>query len=285
MRIVRTRSQAWENGRDVIAAMEPAWRANLGPADRLDDTYGKHSQITLYRDARTTQRGDLVRLDPGYADLTDAYHGTVEECLFLTGDCTLSGEGTFHGGDYFWRPPGFIHAATSQEGFTALLMVEGESAAEASGPASRVIMPGELAGTNALHDDLEQAVGPRGWVRLSTRFLPWVPGPAWARDEGGLAGFGTEQVQVKVLSRNAVHGGQSILLRLLPGYAQAFAGSHAAGIGAFVLSGSLRAGPEVIEEYSWVSAGPGEVHEPWSSPAGATLFCKIPGFLDFRPAP
>lgn len=281
MNIVRTRQEPWENGRDVIAGMEPAWRENLGPAEGLDACYAKYNQKPLVRHPATTYRGDLVHLEAGYADLTDAYHDSVEECFYLTGDNTLSGEGSFVGGDYFWRPPGFIHAATSEQGFTALLFVEGESEAEASGRASRVIRPTELAGTNDLHDDLERAVGPRGWVRARTGYLPWLPGPAWATAEGDLSHFDLEHVEVKVLSRNAVSGGQSILLRLAPGYAQRTAGRHTKEIGCFVLSGELTMGDEVLDDYCWLSLDPGEVHAPWSSPAGATLFCKVPGFLDF----
>lgn len=281
MDIVRTDDMPWENGLDVIASMEPAWRDNLGPAEKLADCYAKYNQKRLVSHPDTSYRGDLVYLEAGYTDLTDAYHDSVEECLYLTGDCTLSGEGDFAGGDYFWRPPGFIHAATSKEGFTALLFVEGENPKEGSGRASRVIRPSELAGTNGIHDDLERAVGPRGRVRVRTRDLPWIAGSVWGRYQGELAGFGLDKVEVKVLSHNAASGGQTILLRLAPGYAQHGSGRHTEEFGCFVISGGLRIGDEVVGANTWVSTGPGEAHPAWSSPDGATLFCKIPGSLDF----
>ena len=78
--VVRTRQAGWENGRAVIARMEPAWRESLGPADTLDEAYAKYNQKALVVDPETSFRGDLVRIDAGYADLTDAYHDSVEEC-------------------------------------------------------------------------------------------------------------------------------------------------------------------------------------------------------------
>ena len=70
----------------------------------------------------------------------------MEEALFLGGDATLSAEGDFQAGDYFWRPPGWVHAARSGQGFECVLMMEGETPAEGSGRVSRVIRPDEDAG-------------------------------------------------------------------------------------------------------------------------------------------
>ena len=84
----------------------------------------------LFSDPATTKRGERIHLTPGYTDLTPSYHDSVEECLFLEGGCFLHGEGQFKKGDYFWRPPGWVHWAESKNGFDALLFQEGVSEAE-----------------------------------------------------------------------------------------------------------------------------------------------------------
>lgn len=279
--VVRTKQMEWQNGLDVIATMEPAWRDNLGPAELVNACYAGFNQKQLTIDPVTTARGDLQRLDPGYADLTDAYHDSVEEAFFLAGDCTLSGDQVYYAGDYFWRPPGFIHAASTVEGFDVLIFVEGENEREESHAASRVIRPTELAGTNGITADLEKAVGPRGWVRVRSQDLPWLDGHLYAKHQGDLSGFDLDHLEVKVLSHNHKKGGQSVLMRLAPGHRQTFAGHHSEKFVAFVVTGSVNVGDEVIEDYSWLELPAGEDHPALSSPDGATLFVKISGFLDF----
>ena len=102
---VDTNAVAWENGLSVVRAMAPEFRANLGPEDQVEQLYVKYNQKTLHIDVPTSRRIDLIRIDAGYRDLTNAYHDSVEECLVLEGELDLDGEGHFEAGDYFWRPP------------------------------------------------------------------------------------------------------------------------------------------------------------------------------------
>jgi hypothetical protein len=282
--LVDTASMSWENGLEVVGKMTPEFGANLGPADQVAEAYVKYNQKTLRIDPATTARADLIHLDPGYADLTDAYHDSVEEAYFIDGDCRLTGEGDFYGGYYFWRPPGWVHSASSKEGFDALLLLEGDSPAEGSGPTSRRIRPGEEAGTNALHEDREKAVGPRGWVRrLDTSLLAWQPGTSFARSEGPLVGADMEHAAFKVLSKNVMTGGQSLLVRLDPGYRQAGPGRHSADLQFFVLSGSLAVGEEQLGQGAYLFSPGGSVEPAMASEEGARLFVKVGGWLDFEP--
>jgi hypothetical protein len=279
--IVRTDALPWQNGLDVVGAMTPAFRENLGPSHLLEQTYAKYNQKTLTKDTATTYRGDLVYLEAGYADLTNAYHDSVEECFFLSGDCTLTGEQLFTGGDYFWRPPGFIHAASTVGGFVGLLFLEGESEREASGPASRVIRPVELAGTQGLRDDPDTAVGPRGWVRVRSRDLPWLQGRVYERLQGSdLSELDLARLSVRLLSSNPTSGGHSALFRLDPGYRQPLMIRHTERMGCFVVSGSIDIGAQHLSANSWVQFAPGEAHEAFASLTGALLFVKVAGFLD-----
>lgn len=188
----------WINGLQVLETMEPAFRDNLGPAEGVHDLMSKYNIRVLHQDQTTTRRIDHVQADAGYRDLTCAAHDSVEECLVLSGSLTLDGEGSFGPGDYFWRPPGFVHCAHSEEGFEALLLMEGVSPSDGSGPVSRLVHPHEIAGSNVISSDDEDAVGPRGWVlRQPIGLLPWgsVPPACWkeAADAG---------LQAKTLSRN-----------------------------------------------------------------------------------
>lgn len=280
---VDTNEMDWENGLDVISHMTEEFRENLGPKDKLEDVYVKYHQKTLRVDPETKRRIDYIWLEGGYRDLTNAYHDSVEECLVLTGSLWLDGEGEFTAGDYFWRPPGFVHAAGTTEGFTALLSLQGIDAAEASDPTSRRIRPDDEAGTNQKIRDPEAAVGPRGWVlRQPTALLPWVPGKAWARCQGQLDGFDVEHMDVKVLSENRISGGQSLLIRLHPGYRQSFAGSHQTAVEFFITEGSADLGDVAMPTGAYLYRAPGQVEEPLSSAGGATLFLKADGLLDWR---
>lgn len=282
-RVVRDASaMTWENGLAVLDAMVPEWRANLGPRERVDGLMARYNQKTLRLDPDTTRRLDLVRIEAGYEDLTNAYHDTVEECLVLEGSLHLDGEGDVVAGDYFWRPPGFVHAARTSEGFTALLGVQGDDPAEMSGPASRRVRPDEEAGTNAIHPgDDHRALGPRGWVRRQpTRLLPWVPGTVYARTQGAFDGMDLDRVAVRVLSHNPSTGGQTLLVRLGPGYRQAGPGAHTAATEVVVLSGTLDAGEDTVGAHGYVGVPGGTVQPPWSSPAGCELYVKVDGWWD-----
>lgn len=197
----------WVNGLDVYASMAPAFRENLGDPQRVEPLLAKYWQRNLLLEDSTGARIDHIRVDPGYEDLSNAYHDSVEECFVLSGAVTLEGEGAFAAGDYFWRPPGFVHKARSPGGFEALLMMQGVDAPERSGPVTRVIRPDEEAGTNALVPNLEVAIGPRGWVRCShSGLLPW--GSATA-----VIGADSD-AEMRLLSRNVMTGTVSALVRL-----------------------------------------------------------------------
>ncbi|GIW07336.1 MAG: hypothetical protein KatS3mg060_2141 [Dehalococcoidia bacterium] len=280
-RIVDTSTMAWQNGGEVIKAMAPEWRANLGPAEQVAETYAKYDQKTLRLDPATTRRLDLIRLAPGYRDLTYAYHDSVEECFCLGGSCWLGGEGTIHEWGYFWRPPGWVHTAATEEGFVALLGIQGEC--DESGPASRRVRPESEAGRCVTTDDPDAALGPRGFVKmLDSRLVPWQPGPVFARCEGPLDGFDLERVAFKVLSKNPWTGAQSLLLRLAPGYRQARPGRHTAGFEAFVITGSARLGETPLPAGSYFERTAGAEEPPLASEEGAILFAKADGWLDFR---
>lgn len=277
--ITRTSDMQWQNGLDVVAAMTPEFRDNLGPAEDIERLYVKYAQKTLRHDADTTRRFDLVRLEPGYRDLTNAYHDSVEECLMLSGEVALDGEGHFDTDGYFWRPPGWVHAAETHDGFTALLLLQGHDPDEGSDHTSRRIRPDSEAGTNPLRplsDPL--AVGPRGWVRTHTRFLPWLPGPVYARDQRTLDDADLDRLSVKVLSVNAFTGGQSILFRLDPGYEQRGPAVCDAEIELFVVSGDCALGDEALPAGSYVRVPPGTAAAPLTSREGATLFAKLTGW-------
>lgn len=283
---VDTGSAAWENGLDVVRAMAPGFREGLGPAGRVEDLYVMYNQKTLRIDPQSSRRIDLIRIDPGYRDLTNAYHDSVEECFVLEGAFSLDGEGDFRAGDYFWRPPGWVHAAETADGFTALLSLQGHDPAEGSGPTSRRIRPDEEAGSNALHPGGDaQAMGPRGWVRcLPTALLAWQPGPVWARAQGAFDGFDLEHLAVKVLSLNPWTGGQSLLVRLDPGYAQRGEGRQSVATECFVVEGACALGDEALPAGSYLYRPGGALEPPLTSPSGATVFLKADGWLDHLPA-
>lgn len=283
--VVPTNGMPWENGMDVINGMVPAFRENLGPSERLEEAYTRYRQKRLWSDPVTTRRIDLIHLDPEYSDLTDAYHNSVEECFVLDGSCALTGEGVIHRHDYFWRPPGFVHSASTLEGFEALLSLEGLSTGDASGPTSRVIRPGNEAGTNRLRDQLDDAIGPRGWVRhLETNLVAWQPGPAFARAENGrLDDLDLPRMSVKVLSKNPNTGAQSLLVRLSPMYRQTARGAYTSTQQFFLIDGSVEFDGQVLETKTFVHRPGGTSTGPMSCPDGAVLFLKSDGWLDYQP--
>lgn len=282
---VDTNAIEWEDGLDVVSAMAPDFQSNLGPLDLIEDLYVKYHQKTLRIDPTTTRRIDLIRLDAGYRDLTNAYHDSVEECLVLTGEFSLDGEGDFAAGDYFWRPPGFVHAAETSTGFTGLLGLQGLDPAEGSDYTSRRIRPDEEAGTNQLYDDAEVAVGPRGWVRnVDTRLLPWIPGPVYARGQGAFDGMDLQSMAVKVLSHNLWTGGQTLLVRLDPGYAQTGRGNYTADVEQYVVEGSCAIGEENHAAGAYLFRPAGAVEAPMTSHEGGTLYVKINAWWDRQKA-
>ena len=280
--IVDTESMEWENGLDVVNKMAPEFRDNLGAANEVTKMYVKYNQKTLLTDPETTRRGDLIRLDPGYSDVTHAYHDSVEECFILNGECYLLGEGPLLKGEYFWRPPGWVHSAKTEGGFVGLLFLEGMSERDGSGPVSRRIRPPEDLGSNPLYPNQEKAMGPRGWVRrLDTSLLPWQRGPVFARPEGTFDGYDLDNISFKILSKNPSTGAQSLLVRLDPGYCQEEPGLHSATQQFFVISGSLSIGDRRVGRGGYAYRRARSVQPPVTSVEGAVLFMKVDGWLDF----
>jgi quercetin dioxygenase-like cupin family protein len=285
IRIVDSSAMPWDNGLDVVRRMAPEWRANLGAADAVEDAYRRFNTKVLRQDADTGARVELAWCEPGYADITNAYHDTVEECYCLEGAVSLTGEASMRAGTYFWRPPGWVHQAVTPEGFKALLMCEGVSAGDASGPVTRRIRPASEAGTNVLEPDPDRAVGPRGFVHhVESRFLPWIPGGAYARGQDPLEGWDVEHAEFKVLSANPVTGAQSLLVRLAPGFAQAGRHRHAVAQQFFVLEGTLDWGGTALAQGTYVHWPAGTDAAPQNSPEGALLFMKVDGWLGYVPS-
>ncbi|MGB7542106.1 MAG: hypothetical protein WBM28_08840 [Burkholderiales bacterium] len=279
--IVDSEALVWENGLDYLRTLETAFRDNLGPADQIEENFAKYWQKNLFLDRETTRRLDLIRLEPGYRDLTHCCHDWVEEAFVVSGEVRIDGEAVFTADDYFWRPPGWIHHASSPLGVEIVLGFEGRS--NESGPVNRYVCRPEDAGTNMLiHADNERALGTRGRVRrIESRLLVWQPGPVFARGDGPLEGFDLERLAVRVLSRNPVTGQQTLLLRLDPGYRQTGPGSHCAWLQAFVLSGSLRLGATELRRGFFLHRPAGAVEGPLVSDEGAMLYVKLDGRLDY----
>ena len=282
--IVDSNALPWESGLDYLRTLEPAFRDNLGPADQVEENFAKYWQKNLYLDRDTTRRLDLVRLEPGYRDLTHCCHDSVEEAFILDGEARIDGEGVFTTADYFWRPPGWIHHAASPRGVEIILGFEGRS--NESGPVSRYVCAAEEAGGNMLIPaGDERALGTRGRVRkIESALLVWQPGLAFERTEGPLYGFDVEHVAVRALSRNPVSGQQTLLMRVDPGYRQSGSGSHSVWVQAFVLAGSIALGDQALATGCFMHRPAGAIEAPISSEGGALLYVKIDGRLDFIPA-
>ena len=277
-RVVRGGGITWTRGLDTVAGMPDGYGGNLGPEDRLADTYSRWEQKTLLDDPGTTRRIDLVRLLPGFADPGPAYHDSAEECLVLEGGCNIDGEGPVEAGDYFWRPPGWVHAARTRTGFLGLLCQEGVSEGDASGPATRRVRPAEDLGRNALFDDLETAVGPRGWIRrLPTPLMPWVPAAALAPNRGWMRVLDCPRLSVKVLSENRNTGALSLLARFEPGYRDPAARRLGRRLIGYVVSGEIEAGNAALGRGDLIHRPAESAPAALSSPAGAVLFMKVDG--------
>jgi hypothetical protein len=208
--VVDGASLPWVNGMDVYASMEPAFRENLGDPNRVEELFSKYWLKQLWIDD-SSRRIDHVRVDPGYIDLCEAYHDSVEEAYFLGGETLLTAEGRFEAGDYFWRPPGWVHMAAAPQGFETIIMMEGDDPTEGSGRVSRVVRGDDEAGHNPRPGD-DGGLGPRGYVRRAeSRFMPWR-----AHDDAA-TGLG-DGLTSKVLSLNEVTGARSVLVRLPDGW-------------------------------------------------------------------
>ncbi len=274
--VVDGRDVEWINGRDVFATMAPAFRDNLGDPARVDELLGRYWLRALWVDPESTRRIDHVRTNPGYEDLSEAYHGSVEEAFFLGGRAMLTAEGEMHPGDYFWRPPGWVHSAASAAGFECLLMMEGEEPGEGSGRVSRVVCADEDAGHNALlpadRSDEEGRIGPRGYVRrLETRFLP-----AGDHDDTStcLAGPGAPSLSSRVLSRNVRTGSASVLVTLPAGWVSAVPAVDRERF-LVVVAGSLEVDGRELTACSLVRMAAGDAGPDLSCERGADVLVKV----------
>ncbi|MCL3819606.1 hypothetical protein [Aeromicrobium wangtongii] len=267
--IVDATSVPWVNGADVYMSMEPAFRNNLGgPLERVEELLSRYSMRTLWIDPGTTRRIDHVRTDPGYVDLCEAYHDSVEECFFLSGSVELTAEGDFQAGDYFWRPPGWVHMARSPEGFEGILMMEGESPSDGSGRVSRVIRPDSDAGCNPIREG-EQSIGPRGYVRRAeARHM------VWRRHDDSVTALGSAELTSKVLSSNAVTAAASVLVAVPAGCSTQIAPSDRER---FLISttGTITVDGHDLEPCSLIHVPPGAAAPTLSTDDGAELLVKV----------
>ena len=262
----------WANGREVYESMEPAFRDNIAVDSdeaRILGLLEKYSIRTLWIDPVTTRRIDHLRAAPGYVDLSEAYHDSVEEALFLGGRVTLTAEGPMEAGDYFWRPPGWVHAARSDEGFEAILMMEGEADTEGSGRVSRVPRPDDRVGHHDRASSADDPIGPRGYVRRAeTRFM------VWRAHDDSVTALGGEGLLSKMLSSNATTDACSALVRLPAGWTS---GEETVPRERFlvVTSGSVRVGDTDLGVGSLLRTSAGTALPDTSSPDGAELLVKV----------
>lgn len=270
--VVDGRGVAWINGADAFATMTPAFRDNLGDPDRVAELLGKYWLRPLWTDPDTTRRIDHVRVDPGYQDLSEAYHGSVEEAYFLGGHAVLTAEGEMWPGDYFWRPPGWVHSAASPTGFECLLLMEGDDPDEGSGPVSRVVRPNQDAGSNPLDDTGYGRLGPRGYVRrLETRFLP-VAEHDDARSR--LIGPATPPLGSRLLSRNVRTGSETVLVTVPPGWTGSVPAANRDRF-LVVVGGALTVDGRELTPCSLVRIAAGGPGPELVSADGAEVFVKV----------
>ena len=276
--VVRGGQVAPVRGLDTVEGMPDGYAGNVGPDAELAATYSLWEQKTLLDDPETTRRIDLVRLLPGFSDPGPAYHDSVEECLVLEGGCEIDGEGEVSAGDYFWRPSGWVHAARAPTGFLGLLMQEGISAGDGSGPATRRVRPPTDLGTNVLFEDTEQAIGPRGWIRrLPSSLMPWVPATVLARGEDWMGNLDLASLSVKMLSRNWATGARSLLARFEAGYRDPRPHRLGRSLIGYVVSGELALDDVTLYRGDLVHVPDASSPVSLASSQGGILFMKLGG--------
>jgi hypothetical protein len=275
--IVDTTAHDWIKGAALLADMDPGFRANLGPSDEVNAVFECYLVKPLLREDGTGRRVDLCQFLPGYRDVTACFHDSAEEGFVMAGDLQLAWEGDFNAGDYFWRPPGWVHGAVGTEGgATALICFEGDRPSDGSGPNSRDIRPYDTAGSNGLFAETDEgAIGPRGRIpHRSSRWLPWQSGSVWpGLSDESRAAWSADNLSVRTLSLNVANGASSSIWKLAPGFAQEDAILVRDTLMLFVLEGTvtvdgLERGPGT---FVYVPAG-AELRPMTSS--GATLFVK-----------
>jgi mannose-6-phosphate isomerase-like protein (cupin superfamily) len=270
--VVDGASLPWIDGDAVYDSMEPEFRNNFGgDAEQVRALLAKYSMRSLWLDPESTRRIDHLRAAPGYSDLSEAYHDSVEEAYFLSGSATLSAEGYLQAGDYFWRPPGWVHAARSDEGFENILCMEGDVPSENSGRVSRVVRPDDEAGTQA-RDDAARAIGPRGYIRrLETRFEV-----ARRHDDSATAleSAPTGELTSQTLSVNAVTGAASMKVLLPLGWSSVVPATDRERF-LITVDGALEVDGTTLEECSLIHVPAGVAGPALVAKTPATLFVKV----------
>ena len=270
--VVDGESVEWINGAAAFATMAPAFRDNLGNPARVEELLSKYWLRPLWVDPVSTRRIDHVRTEPGYQDLSEAYHDSVEEALFLKGSVDLTAEGHLQAGDYFWRPPGWVHSAGSANGFECLLMMEGEDPAEGSERVSRVVRADDEAGRFARPGAAEAAVGPRGYVRrLETRFLP---DEELDDAQTRLLDDRAAPLRGRVLSRNASTRSASVLVSVPAGWVSAVPPVDRERF-LVVVDGALSVDGKEVTPCSLVRIAPGSAGPRLTSEEGCRLLVKV----------
>lgn len=269
MRILDGSDVAWTSGTEVIASMAPEWRENLGDPEVVDAAYRLYRQKNFLREP-TTRRFDVISCGPGYSDATAAYHDTVEESLIIAGTCILDGEGVFEAGDYFWRPPGWVHRSHSDVGFTALLSLEGSHAPEGSSGASRVVSGQETVGERA-DGHLGTDGGRDRVINLATgdverQPFDTVPLP-WSVESAGSS-------QVRVLSAHTGTGASTLILDLPDGTALQGRPLESLWTQAYVLSGALDLDGRRLADGGYLEVAAGETSCEVIAAGSVQLFVK-----------
>lgn len=270
MRVTAHDEIDWTIGMDVIASMAPDWRDNLGPRDVVDGAYRLYRQKNFVLEP-STRRLDIITCGPGYSDATAAFHDTVEESLILEGTCLIDGEGVFEAGDYFWRPPGWIHRSHTDVGFTALLSLEGVNPAEGSAGASRVVRGQELVG--ARDDSQLRTGGGRDRVvkvaiddvtpqAFDSVRLPWT-----AKADSGAC--------VRVLSSHRDTGAATMIVDLED--ATTVVGTSLPGfdVHVYVIAGSLAVGGRELPSGSYLEVAQKETPLDLNAVGQVRLFVKV----------
>ncbi|HET6154102.1 MAG TPA: hypothetical protein VFE15_14210 [Marmoricola sp.] len=259
----------WTNGTEAYENMAPAFRENLGgDDDARRQLLAKFWCKVLWVDPVTSRRIEHQRVDAGYLDLSEAYHDSVEEAYFRSGDCTLSAEGHKVGGDYFWRPPGWVHKAWSDGGFDTIICMEGEVASEESGRVSRVICADDHAGHQD-RDGVEGGIGPRGYVRqLESRYMNW------RSFDSAVVGLTAPELLGKTLSANADTGACTVLVQAPAGWSEV---APTVPRERFIVNtaGSMTVDGQELGECSLVRIPAGEAGPTIGSAEGVELFIKV----------
>lgn len=266
--------------RDTASAVWSVGRAQAGRDVTSEDpeTDALYKTKEVYRDPLTHERGSLVSCASGFA-VPARYHDSAEEGLFLSGECNLANEGIFRRGCYFWRPAGWIHQTLpSAEPWTALIFMHGVDLSEGSGGATDVSCPETDVGLNGLHEDKEEAIGPRGWVKnLDVILVPWHNAATNSFSPDFILGWLGEKpnVDFKVLSRNAATTAQSVLVRLPKGFSSECLETPMGGeTDLFVVSGRIEVADTELGPGGYVRFAGTPSADRLSSSDGATLFVR-----------